>query len=217
MANGKNEACTGKKSDLSIRREQQILEAAEEAFSSYGYHGAEMDRIAEMAGVSKGTIYYYFEDKKSLFLKTLANGLESVLARIRDSLKNCQGPVEKLQIAMETYLTYFEDHERLYQIIYQHRSLFKEAFKPDQHKKFLPHIELFQEIITEGTGQNKFRKIEPSLAAWSVVGVMHAAIHRWMVTGCRQNLNRDLSFIREFIFNGITNDENAAKSGGTEN
>jgi TetR/AcrR family transcriptional regulator, mexJK operon transcriptional repressor len=44
-----------------------ILEAAATKFLSGGYLGASMDDIAELAGVSKQTIYVYFSTKEALF------------------------------------------------------------------------------------------------------------------------------------------------------
>jgi TetR/AcrR family transcriptional repressor of mexJK operon len=45
----------------------QILRGAAEAFAADGYQGASMARIAAVAGVSKGTLYNYFDTKAALF------------------------------------------------------------------------------------------------------------------------------------------------------
>lgn len=45
----------------------QILTGAREVFLAKGYEGASMDTIARAAGVSKGTLYVYFDNKDRLF------------------------------------------------------------------------------------------------------------------------------------------------------
>jgi AcrR family transcriptional regulator len=40
---------------------------AAEEFAGHGYEGASVNRIAEEAGMSKGSLYYYFEDKADLY------------------------------------------------------------------------------------------------------------------------------------------------------
>ena len=45
----------------------QILEGARRVFLSLGFDGASMNDIARAAGVSKGTIYFHFDSKESLF------------------------------------------------------------------------------------------------------------------------------------------------------
>ena len=49
-------------------RPQEILEAAFVEFSRNGYASTALDQIAERAGVTKGTIYVYFENKEHLFI-----------------------------------------------------------------------------------------------------------------------------------------------------
>ncbi len=49
------------------RKREQIIEGAASVFNQAGYDGASMSRIAEEAGVSKGTLYNYFESKSELF------------------------------------------------------------------------------------------------------------------------------------------------------
>ena len=45
----------------------QILKGAMEEFLRHGYAGTSMDRVAATAGVSKPTVYSYFQDKEGLF------------------------------------------------------------------------------------------------------------------------------------------------------
>lgn len=45
-----------------------VLEAAAKVFLDGGYLGASMDQIAELAGVSKQTVYAYFSNKETLFI-----------------------------------------------------------------------------------------------------------------------------------------------------
>ncbi|MBR2687410.1 MAG: TetR/AcrR family transcriptional regulator [Aquamicrobium sp.] len=50
-----------------IIRERRILDAALKVFSETGYSGATMDAVAIQAGLSKPTLYQYFESKEALF------------------------------------------------------------------------------------------------------------------------------------------------------
>jgi AcrR family transcriptional regulator len=48
-----------------------LIEAAMKEFATYGYELASMNRILETAGFSKGSFYYYFDDKVDLAATTL--------------------------------------------------------------------------------------------------------------------------------------------------
>lgn len=48
-------------------KRRQILDGARRVFTSAGFDGASMGEIARAAGVSKGTLYVYFDSKDALF------------------------------------------------------------------------------------------------------------------------------------------------------
>src|SRR5215217_4506856 len=48
-------------------KRRQILEGARKVFLARGFDGASMGESAKVAGVSKGTLYVYFDSKESLF------------------------------------------------------------------------------------------------------------------------------------------------------
>jgi len=45
---------------------RELTEIAIDCFARYGFQGSSVDRIARMAGVTKGAIYYHFRDKEDL-------------------------------------------------------------------------------------------------------------------------------------------------------
>jgi AcrR family transcriptional regulator len=49
-------------------RKQQILDAALKCFYQKGYHGASIRDIVEASGISKGNLYWHFENKEDVFL-----------------------------------------------------------------------------------------------------------------------------------------------------
>ncbi|MEH6442895.1 MAG: TetR family transcriptional regulator C-terminal domain-containing protein [Oceanospirillaceae bacterium] len=53
--------------------EQKILCAAEDVFAQYGYQGAAINTIAELTGLTKQNLLYYFPSKEALYQKVLEN------------------------------------------------------------------------------------------------------------------------------------------------
>jgi len=70
-----------KKRDTSQKR-QTILEGAVKVFTKYGYEASSMDHIAEVAGVSKRTVYNHFPSKEILFQAIVGDFLKQ-----RDEIK----------------------------------------------------------------------------------------------------------------------------------
>ena len=48
-------------------QQQAILRAALDEFAAHGFHDASLNRIIDAAGISKGSMYYYFDGKEDLF------------------------------------------------------------------------------------------------------------------------------------------------------
>lgn len=55
----------------SEQTKQQVLHAALEIFSEQGYQKAQLNEIADKAGVTRGAIYWHFENKEDLFIKLI--------------------------------------------------------------------------------------------------------------------------------------------------
>ena len=58
---------TGAQQRRTSEKSKQILRGAAQVFLAQGYDRASMNQVAKMAGVSKQTLYAYFEDKQALF------------------------------------------------------------------------------------------------------------------------------------------------------
>lgn len=56
---------------LEKEKKKAIIDAASREFAEQGYTGASMNRIIGRAGISKGALYYYFNDKEDLFLTVI--------------------------------------------------------------------------------------------------------------------------------------------------
>jgi len=65
---------------MRIKKNQTILEAATLLFLKNGFSATSMDEIAEVANVSKRTIYQHFQDKQCLFQVMLAKHWEQILS-----------------------------------------------------------------------------------------------------------------------------------------
>ena len=68
----------------------QIIEAAFSVFGEIGYEATVIKDIAERAGISSGTIYTYFSDKRDLFRATAQEGWNRFLKQIREIAESAE-------------------------------------------------------------------------------------------------------------------------------
>lgn len=74
---------TGKRSQAVSAKKQAILAAALETFSQFGIHGTRLEQVAELAGVSKTNLLYYFPSKEALYVSVLQQILDIWLAPLK--------------------------------------------------------------------------------------------------------------------------------------
>lgn len=86
-------AKTSAKASIREENERNILKAAEHVFAEAGFGGATMQLIADMAGLPKANLHYYFPTKEALYRRVVADIFEIWLdaAAVFD---NADGPVE---------------------------------------------------------------------------------------------------------------------------
>lgn len=63
----------------STQKRNQLLNAALDVFSMYGFAGASLDEIARLADMHKSNIFYYFENKEALYIEVLTSVLQKWL------------------------------------------------------------------------------------------------------------------------------------------
>ena len=68
--------------NIDPERRRKILDAAQAEFTQKGFGKASLNRIIEAAGISKGSLYYYFEDKTDLYLTVLENVVMEVFQKL---------------------------------------------------------------------------------------------------------------------------------------
>jgi AcrR family transcriptional regulator len=68
--------------NLDPEKQEAILQAAGEEFAENGFAAASINRIIEASGMSKGSVYYYFEDKADLFATTLERSIQRIMDEI---------------------------------------------------------------------------------------------------------------------------------------
>lgn len=77
-------------------RPAELTAAALELFVEKGFAATRLDEIAARAGVSKGTLYLYFESKEELFKAVIREGLLPLLAEGEELMANMPGPASEL-------------------------------------------------------------------------------------------------------------------------
>lgn len=77
-------------------RPEEILDAALILFSEKGFAATRMTDVARQAGISKGTLYLYFDSKEMLLRSVVQEFLTPQIERVEEKVKQHSGPADQL-------------------------------------------------------------------------------------------------------------------------
>jgi len=142
-------------------RPQEILEAAFLEFSRNGYAMTTLDQIAERAGVTKGTIYVYFENKEQLFISMVRELMKATLDTVQDMFERHDGSTADLLRAQFSFIYQHlvEDRRRreVVRMLISEASRFPELadrYHQDIHR---PCLDMLQKAIQRGMDRGEIR------------------------------------------------------------
>lgn len=100
---------SGRRTDIRQQNERLILEAAEKVFAEAGFGGATMQLIADMAGLPKANLHYYFPTKEDLYRRVVQNIFE-IWLDAASSFDDAAGPVEGIGAYVEAKMDISRRH-----------------------------------------------------------------------------------------------------------
>jgi len=84
-------------------KKHRYLEAARGVFLRYGYKRANMNDIAQAAGISRAALYLVFKNKEEVFVGVLDQWVDEIIARVKNATATCLPAKEKLKHAFEIW------------------------------------------------------------------------------------------------------------------
>jgi len=161
-------------------RPAEILAAALKIFAVKGFAATKLDDIAKEAGVSKGTLYLYFESKEFLFKSLINEFVLPQISRAQQLANDHQGPVKEflLELAKHWWLSVgMTDLSGIPKLMITEAANFPELAKFYQENVIQPGRQLITELIEQGISRNEFRECNSSEVARHFMGpLVFAAI-----------------------------------------
>ncbi|MEU6995264.1 TetR/AcrR family transcriptional regulator [Streptomyces sp. NPDC046465] len=109
-------------------RERQIVDVAVQVFAKRGYHGASVDEIAELAGISKPMVYLYLESKEGLFLACLRREADRLVGAFQGAAAaSGAAPELRLHAGLLAFFTFVAEHRDSWVVLHRQASELSEA------------------------------------------------------------------------------------------
>ncbi len=191
-------------------RPDEILDAALKVFGECGFVRAKLDDVARIAGVSKGTLYLYFDSKETLFREMVRAKVVSGLAEIEALVESHTGPYRDLLVQlMKRIFHRLRDHElvRITRVVQAEFDSFPELAQFYFDEVIVRTRRLFEQVIRRGVQAGEFRRVRHGFGSRALPSllVQSAQLQSWFHQVDPEALSDEkaLEGLIDFCLNGV--------------
>lgn len=200
-----------------LRREEEIIDAAEKIFCNKGYDNASMDEIAFEAQFTKSTLYSYFSNKEDLYFATVTKGYKALYSLMQNASRDGQTGFIKITQGSKAYYRFFKDHPQTMKLMNYIGYVKKSSSEDSPRKQELMQInsEMFQSFakaIHQGQADGSIRAdVDALKVTCSLIFMLTGFFNQISVTGQTfiTNFSLDMDefcfFSLDLLFNSIKN------------
>lgn len=206
-------------------RPAELIAAALDVFVEKGYAAARLEDVAARAGVSKGTLYLYFDSKEVLFKAVVREGLLPALAESEGLVAGFSGSAADLLREVIGGMWRLIGSQRIGgipKLVFAEAHNFPEIARFYHEEVILRGTALIRGVIERGIACGEFRSVDPASAILVVIApVLMRMIWRHSIDCCAAAGVSDASYFDEYfalVLRGLRADaaasaENAATAG----
>lgn len=189
---------------MTFDRRKEILKAATQSFSLYGYKNTTMDQVARMANVGKGTIYTFFKNKEELFdeiTTRLIKDIESTAIEATDPEKSFR---ENVHQGLYKMLEYRLDHQLTIKLFQEERDLGTPVVQEAMKRLEDSILSFIQEKVEQAIKKGEIKTCNPEITAFIILKLYVALIFDWEKS--RNPLDKEeISHLFElYLFTGLS-------------
>lgn len=180
-----------------------ILEGGLDILLKDGLDGFTMDRVAKNAGIAKGTLYLYFDDKPTLLRETIAKGLEPLFKQAGALLEGDLRPDEKLKAFLLSGALFFEQQKQLMTTALFH-SESEKIYLLDEDSPYYKLVERVAKVLEDGIDQGLFKPLDPTAVAHMLLNAKGSLIRQSLLGKMTNTPQENAELILSVFLNGIS-------------
>jgi len=193
---------TQEKKSKTTNHREKIVAVASHLMSKRGYKGASLQKIADLVGIHKSTLFHYFKNKEELLLVVLRMSIEEVTKNLNLILEDEDLlPEEKLRAAIANHLELlvkYSDNVNVYHSEIRFLSG-KNRRKYLETRKY--YASCFKQIIDEikKSESGSFEGLDSKIAIYGILGMCN-----WVVKWFQKSGPFSITEIADIFFKMIT-------------
>lgn len=164
---------------MAIDRKKEIIKAATQSFSLYGYKNTTMEQVARLANVGKGTIYTFFKNKEELFNDIVTTLIEDMQAAATEAIDHNRSFRENVHQAVYKMLEYRREHQLTIKLLQEKRDFGTPAVEAMMNKFEQSILQFIEKKVELAIERKEIRPCNPEITAFIILKLYIALIFDW--------------------------------------
>ena len=197
------EHCTKRKVLPPDERREMILDAALDVFSKGGFQDADVDEIAQLAQVGKGTVYRYYPSKRELYLAVVERVFNHLQTRLEAVQGQSQSLSQVLHAGVAEHVRFFTENPRCWRVLVIGR--LENRLNNPCHDTMLAHHTLLESLTTlirKGIASGDFREVDSEFAAFALMAMAATVVEKHFHQD-KDTLQEDINSALDIYLRGI--------------
>lgn len=184
-------------------KRQGIQQAVIQLMCREGLPSVTMDRVAQEAGIAKGTIYLHYKDKQELLDDVKNSSLDPMVTRMDEVFASDAGPDRKLETYSLRYLRYFDERRDLFRILLYEREVTRVQSSRYQGTRYRHLVDQTARTIRDGIRKKIFREVDERSVAAIFVEANLAIMNQRLTTESPRPVEDDAELISDLFLRGL--------------
>jgi AcrR family transcriptional regulator len=183
----------------------RIVRQAASEFARLGFDQANINTIAEQAGIGKGTIYLYFENKRELFLSMLRYIAQDHISTIRAAIA-VDGPIQlRLERLFGAFARLAQEERDSFNVYMSALYGVNRAFQAEATKLLRDYVAIIALMLEQSQARGEIACQNVEATALMILSLTESYILSANVLGLsQQTIMQQARFISAVILRGIT-------------
>jgi AcrR family transcriptional regulator len=182
----------------------RIMRVAASEFARLGFDQANINVIAEQAGIGKGTIYLYFENKRDLFLEMLRFIAQAQLTVIRAALAAEGALPQRLERLFRAFAHLAEEESDNFNVYMSALYGVNRAFQAEATKLLRDYVAVIALMLEQSQARGEIRSHNVEATALMVLSVTESYVLSAKVLGqSEREIVQQAGNVAHLILHGI--------------
>lgn len=179
-----------------------IYAAAVQIVTTHGVDGLTMDRVAETAGVAKGSLYNYFGNKRDLIDFVYEKTVEPAKLIFEEVMAKELSARERLEEMLRMWFDYFATNRGIFNFLFNDSRVSDMA---DSHKRSCrtQGIADLTVVFRQGVSRGEFRPIDPARAAEMFLGAVITSIEQQIASNEHRPAEETVATLMDLFLKGL--------------